>query len=99
MLTGERWSAEDAYRWGMVQDIVEPGQQFARAMEYARKVADSAPLGVQGLLKCTHTAEAENHETAVKQMFADLIPVMKSQDAEEGVKSFLEKRKAVFKGQ
>jgi hypothetical protein len=31
-------------------------------------------------------------------MFAGLIPVMKSDDAAEGVKSFLEKRKAVFQG-
>jgi len=98
MLTGERWSAEDAYRWGMVQDVVEPGEQFAKAMEYARKVADCAPLGVQGLLKCTHTAETADHDTAVKQMFSGLVPVMKSRDAAEGVQSFLERRKAVFQG-
>ncbi len=98
MLTGERWSAEDAYRWGMVQDVVEPGQQFAKAMEYARTVADCAPLGVQGLLRCTHTTEAAGHDAAVRKMFAGLIPVMKSRDAAEGVKSFLERRKAVFRG-
>lgn len=96
MLTGERWSAEDAYRWGMIQDIVEPGEQFAKAMEYARKVADCAPMGVRGLLKSTHNAEREDPGTAVKEMFADLIPVMKSEDAAEGVKSFRERRKAVF---
>ena len=98
LLTGERWSAEDAYRWGMVQELVEPGEQFAKAMEYARKIADCAPLGVQGLLKSTRAAESEDHETAVKQMFVDLIPVMKSEDAAEGVQSFIERRKAVFKG-
>jgi len=98
MLTGERWSADDAYRWGMIQDVVEPGEQFARAMEYARIVVEGAPLGVQDLLKSTHTAEREYHDIAVKQMFADLIPVMQSHDAAEGVKSFLEKRKAVFQG-
>jgi enoyl-CoA hydratase len=81
-----------------VQDVVEPGEQFAKAMEYARTIADCAPLGVQGLLKCTHTAETEDHGAAVKQMFLGLIPVMKSKDAAEGVKSFLEKRKAVFQG-
>ncbi len=99
MLTGERWSAEDAYRWGMVQDVVEPGEQFAKAMEYARKIADCAPLGVQALLKSTRAAEAEDHDTAVKQMFLDLTPVMKSRDAAEGIQSFLERRKAVFHGQ
>ena len=98
ILTGDRWNAEDAYRWGMVQDVVEPGEQLAKAMEYARKIADCAPLGVQALLKSTRAAETEDQDTAVKQMFSDLMPVMKSQDAAEGVKSFLERRKAVFHG-
>jgi enoyl-CoA hydratase len=98
MLTGERWSAEDAYRWGMVQNVVETGKQFAKAMEYARAIAECAPLGVQALLQCTRTAEREGHDAAVKQMFAGLIPVMKSEDAVEGVKSFRERRKATFRG-
>jgi enoyl-CoA hydratase len=99
MLTGEPWNADDAYRWGMVQDVVEPGEQFAKAMEYARKIADCAPLGVQALLKSTRTTETEDRNTAVKQIFLDLMPVMKSQDAAEGIKSFLERRKAIFQGQ
>ena len=57
LLTGERWSADDAYRWGMVQELVAPGMQFAKAMEYARKIAVAAPLGVQGCLKATRAAE------------------------------------------
>ena len=98
LLTGDRWNAEDAYRWGMIQDVVEQGEQLAKAMEYARKVADGAPLGVQGVLKSTHAAEREAHDAAVKKMFADLVPVMKSEDAAEGLQSFMERRKAVFRG-
>jgi enoyl-CoA hydratase len=98
LLTGERWSAEDAYRWGMVQDVVEPGEQLTKAMEYAKKIVDCAPLGVQALLKSTRAAETEAKGAAVKQLFLDLMPVMKSQDAAEGIKSFLERRKAVFHG-
>lgn len=98
LLTGERWNAEEALCWGMVQEVVEPGEQFARAMEYAQKIADCAPLGVQGLLKSTRTAQSEPHDVAVQQMFRDLVPVMKSEDAAEGVQSFIERRKAVFKG-
>lgn len=98
MLTGERWSAEDAYRWGMVQDVVEPGEQLSRAMEYARTVANCAPLGVQALLECTHEAETGDRSAAVARMFRGLIPVMRSTDAAEGVNSFKERRKAVFEG-
>jgi enoyl-CoA hydratase/carnithine racemase len=38
------------------------------------------------------------HDTAVGQMFRDLMPVMNSDDAAEGVRSFLERRPANFKG-
>ncbi len=98
MLTGERWNAEAAHRWGMVQDVVEPGYQFAKAMEYAQRIAENAPLGVQALLRSTRAAETEDQGTAVKQMFLDLEPVMKSEDAVEGIQSFLERRRAVFHG-
>jgi enoyl-CoA hydratase/carnithine racemase len=98
LLTGERWSAETALRWGMVQEVVETGEQFARAMELARAVADAAPLGVQGCLKATRYALEHSREVAVAQMMRDLRPVMASEDSAEGVRSFIERRKAVFKG-
>ncbi len=98
LLTGERWSAEQALQWGMVQQVVEPGQQLEAALEIARTVADNAPLGVQGVLKACRTGQAAPQPEAVEQMFRDLVPVMQSEDAKEGVQSFLERRKAVFKG-
>lgn len=98
LLTGERWSAETALRWGVVQEVVEPGEQFGRAMELARAVADAAPLGVQGCLKATRYALEHSREEAVVQMMRDLSPVMASEDSAEGVRSFIERRKAVFKG-
>ena len=98
LLTGDRWSAEDALRWGMVQELAEPGTQIDRALALAQSVADAAPLGVQGCLKaCRFGLEAER-EAAVKQCFEDIAPVMASEDAAEGIRSFLERRKAVFTG-
>ncbi len=98
MLTGDPWTADDAFRWGMVQEVVEPGAQLAKAMEYAKKAAEGAPLAVQGLLQCTHIAQTGDMSAARRQMFEGLIPVMKSEDAGEGVRSFLERRKAEFRG-
>jgi len=98
LLTGERWNAETALRWGMVQEVVEAGEQVDRAMEIARAVADAAPLGVQGCLKATRYGLGHERDAAVAQMMRDLIPVMASEDAAEGVRSFLERRKAVFSG-
>jgi enoyl-CoA hydratase/carnithine racemase len=98
LLTGDRWDAETALRWGMVQELVEPGEQVQRALEIARAVADAAPLGVQGCLKATRYVVSHSRDEAVSQMMRDLVPVMKSEDAAEGVRSFLERRKAVFTG-
>jgi len=98
LLTGERWDAETALRWGMVQELVEPGGQLPRALELAHTVAEAAPLGVQGCLRSTRYALEHPREAAVGQMMRDLVPVMASEDAREGVQSFLERRKAVFRG-
>jgi enoyl-CoA hydratase len=100
LLTGNRWSGEEAHSWGMVQELVEPGEQFAKAFEIAGQVAAAAPLAVQGCLKATRFSNAhyEDKMACVKQFMADLKPVMESEDAVEGVNSFLERRPAVFKG-
>jgi enoyl-CoA hydratase len=98
LLTGDRWSAEDALRWGMVQELTEPGQQIDRALELARSVADAAPLAVQALLQASRHALNENRDDLSQQIFTALEPIMRSEDAAEGVQSFVERRKAVFKG-
>lgn len=100
LLTGERWNAEQALQWGMVQELVEPGEQLSKAMEIAQKIAKAAPMGVQGILKACRFSAAHPHDqdASVQQFMADLKPVMQSEDAKEGVQSFLERREAVFKG-
>jgi len=98
LLTGDRWSAEEALRWGMVQELTEPGQQIDRALALGRRVADAAPLGVQGCLRATRFGLDNERDAVARQCFRDLAPVMASEDAAEGVQSFVERRKAVFKG-
>jgi enoyl-CoA hydratase/carnithine racemase len=100
LLTGDRWSADEAFRWGMVQEVVEPGEQLEKALEIAGRIARAAPLGVQGCLEAQRFAAANPHDRAacVDQMMSGLVPVMQSEDAAEGVRSFIERREAVFKG-
>lgn len=98
LLTGDFWSAAEAHRCGLVQEVVAPGEQAAKAMELAAGIARAAPLGVQAILKSTRTAALDGEQAAIDSLFTDLVPVMQSADAKEGVMSFLERREAVFKG-
>ena len=98
MLTGDEISAAEAYRLGLVQHLTEPGQQFDKALELARRVASAAPLGVQGALKSCRVAALQGEEAVKATIFQDVAEVMKSEDMKEGVMSFIERRDAVFKG-
>ena len=98
LLTGDEWSAQDAYRWGLVQTLTEPGEQFDVALDIAQRIARAAPLGVQGSLRSSRTAKLQGHAAAKARLFPDLQPVMASEDVKEGIQSFLERREAVFKG-
>jgi len=98
LLTGDQWTAQDAYRMGLVQYVTEPGQQLEKAMELARKVAAAAPLGVRSILKNARLAESKGEEAAKKVIYQEVSEVMKSDDMKEGLQSFIERRTAVFKG-
>ncbi|HNX28700.1 MAG TPA: crotonase/enoyl-CoA hydratase family protein [Syntrophomonadaceae bacterium] len=98
ILTGDEINAEEAYRLGMVQAITEPGKQFDKALEFAVKVSKQAPLAVQAALKSARIARIQGAKAAIARFLPDLMPIMTSQDAAEGVQAFVERREANFKG-
>ncbi|KZY29545.1 enoyl-CoA hydratase [Oleiphilus sp. HI0068] len=98
LLTGDEWSAADAYRMGMIQEICEPGKQLECALALAQKIAKAAPLAVRGSLTSSKLARQEGEASAIKQLFPSLKPVIESEDMNEGVQSFIERRDAVFVG-
>ncbi len=98
LLTGDEFSAQDAYRFGLVQEITEPGQQLEKAMEIACKIAAQAPLAVQATLYLARSAANEGFQNGTKNIMPELLKIMKTEDAAEGVMSFIERRPANFKG-
>ena len=64
MLTGEAWSVEEAQRYGLVQAVTPPGQQLERALEFARKIATAAPLGIRATITAVHRYEQEGEAAA-----------------------------------
>ena len=99
LLTGDEFSAAEALRLGLVQEVVEPGRELARAVEIAQTVAAQSPLGVQATLASARLARTQGEVAALRLLLADLVPLMSSEDAAEGLQSFIERRAAKFKGQ
>ena len=98
LLTGDEFDAATAWRLGMVQEIVEPGQQFGRAIECAERIAAQAPLAVQATLANARRAVLHGPESAMLEFGPVQQRLFDSEDAEEGVRSFLDKRPANFTG-
>ena len=98
LLTGDEFNVEDAYRFGLVQEITEPGKQLEVALKIAEKIAAQAPLAVQATLSLAKTAAYEGFPAGVREIIPKLLKIMQSEDATEGVLSLMERRQANFKG-
>ena len=96
LLTGDEFDAQEALRIGLIQEVVAPGQQLDRAIQIAETIAAQAPLGVQATLASARQALVE--ESASRALLPELQRLMATQDAQEGVLSFLERRAAKFQG-
>lgn len=98
ILTGDEMNAAEAYRLGLVQEVVEHGKQLDKALEIATRISKQAPLGVQAALLSSRHTKLYGDKVAMARLIADLKPIMVSQDSAEGVQAFLERREANFKG-
>jgi enoyl-CoA hydratase/carnithine racemase len=99
LLTGEEYDAAEAYRIGLVQEVVEPGRQLDRAIELAEMVAQkSAPLGVKTTLASAHRARVEGEAAAFGRLDSEMAELFETEDGREGLRSFVERREARFVG-
>lgn len=98
LLTGDEFDAAEALRMRLLTEVVEPGQALARAIEYAERIARTAPLGVRATLQSAFTALDDGDTTALALLDQQLFSLIRSEDAREGVMAMLQKRAPVFKG-
>jgi len=98
LLTGDEFDAKEAYRMGLVQEVVARGHQRERALALAETVAKQAPLGVMATLDSARRTRNEGPEAARHALLPKLLELSASEDAREGVQSFIERREARFVG-
>lgn len=98
LLTGDEFGAEEARSMGLVQEIVEPGQQLHKAMAIAQTIAAQAPLGVRATIESARKAILEGQQAAIDELLPAVLKLMNTEDANEGMRSFIEHRPAHFVG-
>ncbi len=98
LLSGDRFDAAEALRIGLVQFVVEPGRHLEKAVEIALKIAEAAPLAVTAARRNSLIAIEKGFDAAFDKMYGEARALMASEDAVEGMMSFMERRKADFKG-
>lgn len=98
LLTGDEFSGGEAFRMGLVQELVEPGAQFDAALRIAERIAAAAPLGVQAALASSRLARREGPRAALEALMPALPAILQTQDMREAVLAFTQRRQAVFTG-
>jgi enoyl-CoA hydratase len=98
LLTGDEFGAAEALRLGFVQEVVPAGRQKERALEIARTIAEQAPLAVRASLASSRISVDQGPHAAIREFNAQQAKLMATEDAAEGVRSFVERRKGRFTG-
>jgi enoyl-CoA hydratase/carnithine racemase len=92
LLTGDAISAEHAYRIGLVNRVVSPGQEREEALAFARKIAGKSShivkIGKEGFYRQAEMKLSDAYQYVSEVMVENLM----ARDAEEGLKAFIEKR-------
>ena len=98
LLTGELISAEEALRYGLVSDVVEPNELMDLAKELAGKIASAAPLSIQAAKQAAVMGLDMPLEQGIA--FSHLLwgVLRDTEDRKEGFAAFSEKRKPVYRG-
>jgi enoyl-CoA hydratase len=99
MLTGDHWSAEEARRIGIVQEIAPtPEKALELGVEIALRIAACGPLGIKTTLASAHLAVDPSQAEALSKLTPQYQALYRTEDFKEGRRAEAEGRPAVYQG-
>jgi len=99
LFTGEFFDAQEAYRLNMVNRAVPKDKLISTAEEIAKKILECAPLAVQAMKEATLRGLPMPLADRMHTAAVILSDVLRTKDAQEGLKAFAEKRAPVYRGE
>ena len=102
LLTGRRFGAAEAARWGLVNKVVPAAELMATARTLAEAICAAAPLAVAAVLEILRETEGMSVRNGYRVLTENPLPayraMLDSQDAREGAQAFAERRNPVWRG-
>jgi methylglutaconyl-CoA hydratase len=93
LLTGRLFSAEEAYRFGLVTEIVAPDQLMPRALQLAAQLMENSPASLETTKRLLSSYTKDQLDRQLVSAIRENAAVRQTPDFKEGITSFLEKRK------
>jgi crotonobetainyl-CoA hydratase len=101
LLTGRRMGADEAARWGLVNQVVAPDRLMDAAQALARQIVAAAPLAIKALKQVLRATEAQSVQGGFATLRSGALDayqaMLRSDDAREGPRAFGEKRAPVWR--
>jgi enoyl-CoA hydratase len=98
ILTGEMIDARTAAAIGLINMVVPAADLEAKTMELANRIAEKSPIALRMAKEAVKLASRSNLDEGLRREIDLFALCFSSEDKDEGVKAFLEKRKPEFKG-
>ncbi|KAF1051106.1 MAG: Enoyl-CoA-hydratase [Stenotrophomonas maltophilia] len=98
LLTGDEFDAHEAYRMGLVQEVLAPEELLPATLQLAQRIASRSPLGIRATLASARQCLLEGEEAAARALPERARALLNSADAAEGLRAMQERREGDFKG-